>query len=116
MDTEVTRILSDLIQVAEQDLSDSREALMKSYLNINSYGIPYLKNSMILSELKIMQSGLQTKTPETTAGYLKTFLAGSQRRAPVFQAGVFTEAISLSYQEATARISLIIEEFNRMMR
>ena len=84
------------IKKVENDLKDCAEAINKNYTNIQFYGKPYIRNLIVLRELRMFKPG-------------KEFAQQLRRRMVERVEGEFSEIIAAARKDALQRIEEILQ-------
>lgn len=89
-------MIEDHIKKVEDDLRDCAEAINKNYCNIQFYGKSYIRNLIVLRELKMFKPG-------------REFAQQLRRRMVERVDGEFSEIIAAARKDALQRIEEILQ-------
>lgn len=89
-------MIEDYVKKVEDDLKDCAEAINKNYCNIQVYGKSYIRNLIVLRELKMFKPG-------------REFAQQLRRRMGERFEGEFSEIIAAARKDALQRIEEILQ-------
>ena len=89
-------MIEDYVKKVEDDLRDCAEAINKNYCNIQFYGKSYIRNLIVLRELKMFKPG-------------REFAQQLRRRMGERVEGEFSEIIAAARKDALQRIEEILQ-------